>query len=162
MKIRRATPGDAAAICEIYNEHVLRTVVSFETQPVEADEMAARIQEKLLQHDWLVAEHEQRLAGYAYYGPFRTRAAYDHTAESSIYLARQARGQGLGRQLYEALISSARDRRYRELIGVIALPNPASVALHQKVGFTEVGVLKNVGRKFGTYLDVGLWQLSLT
>jgi L-amino acid N-acyltransferase YncA len=161
VQIRRATPADAAEICRIYNEHVLGTIVSFETRAIDTSEMAARIQDKLRHHDWLVGEHEQELVGYAYYGSFRARAAYDHTAESTIYVASHASGRGFGKRLYDALIQSARDKGYREFIGVIALPNPASVALHQKVGFEEVGVLKRVGYKFGTYLDVGLWQLSL-
>jgi L-amino acid N-acyltransferase YncA len=161
MDIRQATPADAAEICAIYNEHVVSTIVSFETEAVSASDMAARIRETLLHHDWLVGVHEQKIVGYAYYGAFRARAAYRHTVESTIYLAAAAQGRGFGKRLYGALITSAGVRGYRELIGVIALPNPASTALHHKLGFKEVGVLRNVGRKFDAYVDVGLWQLSL-
>lgn len=160
MDVRQATPADAAGICAIYNEHVANTIVSFETEPVSASEMEARIQEKLLHHDWLVGVRGH-IVGYAYYGPFRARAAYRHTVESTIYLDEAVQGQGFGKRLYSALIASARAKGYREIVGVIALPNPASIALHQKLGFEEVGVLKNVGRKFDAYVDVGLWQRSL-
>lgn len=160
MEIRQATPADAAGICAIYNEHVANTIVSFETEPVSASEMEARIQEKLLHHDWLVGVHEH-IVGYAYYGPFRARAAYRHTVEATIYLDEAVQGQGFGGRLYGALIASARAKGYREIVGVIALPNPASIALHQKLGFEAVGVLKNVGHKFDAYVDVGLWQRAL-
>ena len=161
MSIRQATPADATEICAIYNSHVTNTIVSFETRSVDTKEMTARIQEKLAHHDWLIAEQEREIVGYAHYGPFRARAAYKHTVESTIYVADKAHRRGFGKHLYGALIDSAKAKGYRELIGVIALPNPASVALHQRMGFEEVGVLKKIGHKFDTYIDVGLWQLSL-
>lgn len=160
MDIRQATPADAAGVCAIYNEHVANTLVSFETEPVSAPDMEARIGKKLLHHDWLVGV-QGHIVGYAYYGSFRARAAYRHTVESTIYLDEAVQGQGFGKRLYGALINSAETKGYREIVGVIALPNPASIALHQKMGFEEAGVLKNVGHKFDAYVDVGLWQRSL-
>lgn len=160
-EIRRATPADAEAFCDIYNEHVLGTIVTFETEPVSHEEMAGRIEEKLVQHDWLTLEDDGVILGYAYYGTFRTRAAYRHSVESTIYLAPGAFGRGLGTQLYRALLTSAQERGYRELIGGVALPNPASVALHEKLGFVRIGVFPRVGHKFGRYIDVGFWQCSL-
>lgn len=160
-EIHRATSADAEAFCEIYNEHVLHSIVTFETVPLTSAEMAGRIEEKLVQHDWLALEDQGKVLGYAYYGMFRARAAYNHSVETTIYLAPDAFGQGLGTQLYRALIASAGERDYRELIGGIALPNPASVALHEKLGFVPVGVFPRVGYKFGRYIDVGFWQLSL-
>jgi L-amino acid N-acyltransferase YncA len=103
----------------------------------------------------------QQVIGYAYYGSFRTRVAYHHTVESTIYLSPESAGKGFGRSLYAKLIESVRDHGFREVIGVIALPNPQSIALHRKMGFAEAGVLKTVGHKFKKCIDVGLWQLSV-
>ena len=161
MHIRRATPEDAVRIAEIYNWYILHTIVTFETECVGALEMAQRVQEKLSSHDWLIGEVDHTLCGYAYYGPFRPRAAYQHTVESTIYLAQEHIGHGFGSTLYTRLLESVREHGFREVIGVIALPNPESVALHRKVGFVETGVLTHVGYKFGTYIDVALWQLSV-
>ena len=161
MQIRQATAGDAERIAEIYNRYVLNAIVTFETSVVSPPEMTKRIQEKLVSHDWLVGEANQEVIGYAYYGPFRTRAAYNHTVESTVYLSQECTGKGFGRALYTQLFESVKDHGFREVIGVIALPNPQSIALHRAMGFAEVGVLKRVGYKFGRYIDVGLWQLSI-
>lgn len=150
--IRRATPADAAACCGIYNEHVTGTVVTFETEPVTVPEMAARIEKILRQHDWLILEDRGEVVGYAYYGTFRPRAAYRHAVETTIYLTEGAQGRGLGAALYRALVASAGSKGYRELVGGVALPNSASVALHEKLGFAPVGVFPRVGYKFGAYI----------
>lgn len=156
--IRRAELCDAQNITEIYNGYILNTTATFETEAVDEPEMRRRILEKLTNHDWLVAEVRGRIVGYAYYGPFRPRPAYAQTAESTIYLSGGNVGKGLGTLLYSQLIDSAAEKGFRELIGVIALPNAASVRLHGKLGFREVGRLEGVGRKFGSYIDVALWQ----
>jgi phosphinothricin acetyltransferase len=161
MQMRRATAGDAARIAEIYNWYILHTIITFETDVVDPQEMENRIEEKTLHHDWLVGEVNHEVIGYAYYGPFRARAAYNHTVESTIYLAQESLGKGFGRALYTQLLESVKGRGFREAIGVIALPNPQSIALHRTMGFAEVGVLKRVGYKFGRYIDVGIWQLSV-
>ena len=160
MHIRQATAGDAARIAEIYNWYILNTIITFETDVVSPQEMTNRIQEKTINHDWLVGEVNQEVLGYAYYGPFRARAAYNHTVESTIYLSQESMGKGFGRALYTKLLESVKTRGFREVIGVIALPNPQSVALHRKMGFEVVGVLKGVGYKFGRYIDVAIWQMS--
>lgn len=160
--MRQATAEDAARIAEIYNWYILNTIITFETNVVSPQEMMKRIHEKLIRHDWLVGEVNQQVIGYAYYGPFRTRAAYNHTVESTIYLVQESTGKGFGRILYAKLLESVKDHGFREVIGVIALPNPQSITLHQALGFAEVGVLKRVGYKFENYVDVSLWQLSLT
>ena len=159
--LRAATTDDAEAIAHIYNHYVRETIITFETEPVGVAEMARRIGSVGAKYDWLVAEADGELAGYAYYGQFRTRAAYDHTVESTVYVAHDGMGKGVGKALYTELLSAARRRGYREVIGVIALPNPASLALHAAMGFVEVGLLERVGFKFGEYIDVGLWQVSL-
>lgn len=161
MKIRQALSRDADAIVAIYNPFVLNTTVTYELEAVPAADMAARILAKQAIHDWLVLEDASEVLGYAYYGSFRERAAYRHVVESSIYLAPQARGRGLGRTLYEALLARAAEQGYREMIGVIALPNPGSVRLHEAMGFSPVGVVARSGYKFGQYLDTGFWQKSL-
>lgn len=164
LNVRRATPGDAAAIAAIYNGYVERTAISFETEPVTIEAMTRRIEDRLARYDWLVAEREGRegrLLGYAYYGQFRARAAYDHVVESTVYIAEDAVGQGVGRCLYGDLIDSARARGFREIIGVIALPNDASERLHARMGFARVGHLPRVGYKFDRYIDVSFWQCSL-
>lgn len=161
LTIRRAAPSDAAAIAAIYNGYVDTTVISFETEPVPVDEMARRIQDRLDRYDWLVAERGGRLIGYAYYGQFRTRAAYDHVVESTVYIAEDAVGLGAGRRLYKDLIASAVAKGFREIIGVIALPNDASEQLHERMGFVLVGRLPKVGHKFGRYIDVSFWQWSV-
>ncbi|WP_018610028.1 GNAT family N-acetyltransferase [Uliginosibacterium gangwonense] len=161
MKIRQASLEDAARICEIYNPFILDTTVTYELEAVSVEAMRERILAKQRKHDWLVAEDESGVLGYGYYGRFRERAAYDHVVESSIYLAPQARGKGLGTLLYNAIIHRAHEQGYREMIGVVALPNPASAALHESLGFAAVGTLVRSGFKFGRYLDTGIWQKSI-
>jgi phosphinothricin acetyltransferase len=161
MQTRQATAGDAERIADIYNWYILNTIITFETDVVSPQEMKNRIQEKTITHDWLVGEVNQEVMGYAYYGPFRARAAYNHTVESTIYLSQESLGQGFGRALYAKLLESVKDHGFREVIGVIALPNPQSVALHRAMGFAEAGVLKRVGYKFARYIDVAVWQMSI-
>ena len=161
LSIRRASEDDAQKISEIYNWYVLNSTITFETAKVSLSEMKQRIREELMTYDWIVAELNQCVVGYAYYGSFRSRAAYCHTLESTVYLSPDSVGKGFGRVLYSALIRSADERGFRELIGVIALPNPASVGLHLSLGFREVGVLHRVGHKFERYVDVALWQRSV-
>jgi L-amino acid N-acyltransferase YncA len=161
MNIRRAAIDDAAAIIDIYNWYVDNTTITFETEAVTVEAMRNRIGEKLSTHDWLVGEENDAIVGYAYYGSFRPRAAYRHTVESTIYLSQEVKGKGYGRLLYARLLESALSHGFREVIGVIALPNPESVRLHERMGFLKVGILQNIGFKFGTYIDVGMWQKSI-
>lgn len=162
MQIRPIQDGDIAQITEIYNWYILNTTITFETAAISAPDMKQRTQEKVEQYDWLVGELNQAIIGYAYYGRFRSRAAYDHTVEATIYLAPEKIGNGFGQRLYRELIQSVERRGFREIVGVIALPNQASTRLHQKLGFSEVGVLQRVGYKFDKYIDVGIWQKSVS
>lgn len=161
IHIRQAQADDIHKILAIYNWYILNTTITFEIEAVSPDAMAARIQEKLEHYDWLVGEVNREVVGYAYYGPFHPRPAYGHTVESSIYLHPKRVGQGLGSALYEALIGSAGSRGFRELVSLIALPNQGSTCLHEKFGFQETGILKNVGYKFDRYIDIGIWQRSI-
>jgi L-amino acid N-acyltransferase YncA len=159
--IRSATRNDAAAICDIYNHYVLNTVISFETEAVSVDEMAARIEETLTQFPWLVYEVEGRIIGYAYASKWRLRRAYQHSVEGSVYLVQDYAGRGVGTLLYQTLINELTKQNVHAVLGGIALPNPGSVALHEKLGFVKVAHLPQIGRKFDQWLDVGYWQLIL-
>lgn len=161
MHIRPASAQDAQPLVDLYNEYILKTTTTFETVPISASEMQQRIEAKQVSHDWLVAAVNGAIVGYAYYGAFHGRAAYRHTVEVSIYLHPAHQGKGHGKVLYRQLLASATEKGFREAIAIVTIPNPASAALHQKLGFQEVGILKNVGYKFGNYLDVGFWQKSL-
>jgi len=161
MIIRSADLRDAEHIASIYNHYIAYTPITFETEEVSASEMKIRIQSKLAKYDWLVAEQNNILLGYAYYGEFRTRAAYRHTVESTVYVAQDHIGKGIGSKLYDRLCTVAKEKGFREMIGVIALPNPESVRLHVKSGFRESGVLLKIGYKFDRYIDVMFMQKSL-
>ncbi len=159
-EIRRATPADASAIARIYNWYVENTVVTFEVDPVSDAEMARRIESTLEKYEWLVSARGAEVLGYAYAGRFRERAAYRFITESTIYLRNGLRGQGLGKPLYRATIERTFTLGYTSLIGAIALPNEASVALHEALGFEKVGHLRRVGWKHERWIDVGSWQLE--
>ena len=161
LQIRDVTAADARAICAIYNPYIAGTVISFEEEPVADDTMRRRIEEITAQHPWLVAEEGARIVGYAYAAPWHRRAAYRYTVESTIYLAPAAGGRGVGYSLYAALLEALKARGVRRVIGGIALPNPASVALHERLGFLKVGHFEAVGHKHGRAIDVGYWELEL-
>lgn len=159
--LRPCTPQDAAQICGIYNHYVRDTVVTFEEAPVAAAEMAQRITDVTSRLPWLVWEADGAILGYAYATPWKSRAAYRYAVESSIYLAPSATGQGLGPRLYGALIGELRQKGLHCVIGGAALPNPASVALHERLGFSKVAEFREVGFKFGRWIDVAYWELML-
>ena len=142
MRIRLAQPADAPGIQAIYAPVVVETAVSFETEPPTVAEMSARVAETLPDHPWLVLEDEGSILGYSYGHGFGARAAYRWSVETSIYIHADARGRGAGLALYTALLAVLRPQGYRQAIGGIALPNPASVALPQSLGFTAVGVYR--------------------
>lgn len=159
--IRMATRADAEAICAIYNHYVAHTIVTFEEQPVAPAEMQSRIAAVLEKLPWLVFEGDGAITGYAYASPWKTRSGYRFAAESSIYLAPAQTGRGAGTALYANLLENLRARNVHCVIGGAALPNPASVALHEKLGFTKVAHFRENGFKFGRWIDVGYWQRLL-
>lgn len=156
-----ATSADADAVCAIYNHYVTDTIVTFEEQPVTPAEMQARIAGVLEKFPWLVSEYDGAITGYAYASPWKTRIGYRFTAETSIYLAPAHTGRGLGTALYANLLGNLRARNVHCVIGGAALPNPASVALHEKLGFTKVAHFRENGFKFGRWIDVAYWQRLL-
>jgi L-amino acid N-acyltransferase YncA len=159
--IRSANNTDTQAITDIYNYFVLNTVVTFEEESITNDEMAQRIRDVQNSYVWLVYELNGRVVGYAYAGRWKVRSAYRHTVESSIYLDPSYTGKGIGKQLYEALIEELHTFEIHAVIGGAALPNEASVRLHESMGFKKIGHFEEVGFKFGRWVDVGYWQLIL-
>lgn len=162
MEIRDAHAGDAAAIAAIYNHYVLGSTISMEEEAVADGAMAARIAEvQGAGLPWLVLHEDCVLAGYAYASKWRARPGYRYSVESSVYLAPERHGRGHGARLYRALLARLRAAGCRQVIGGIALPNPASIALHEKLGFEQVAQFREVGTKFGQWVDVGYWQRRL-
>ena len=160
--IHLAGPADAAAIAAIYRPFVEESRVSFEDSAPDAAEMERRIAgERPGFHPWLVAEEDGRVVGYAASSPFRSRSAYRWVVETGIYLAPEGCGRGIGRALLTPLLELLERQGYVAAIGAIALPNEASVALHEKLGFTCSGTYRRVGFKLGEWLHVGLWQKEL-
>lgn len=159
--IRTATCADAESVCTIYNHYVAHTVVTFEEQPVATAEMQSRIAAVLEKLPWLVLEHDGAIAGYAYASPWKARSGYRFAAESSIYLAPAQTRRGFGSALYARLLENLRARNVHCVIGGAALPNPASVALHERLGFTKVAHFRENGFKFGRWIDVAYWQRVL-
>lgn len=162
LSIRTVTLNDATAIADIYNPYILNTVITFEETPVTPEEISARISSVLnLGLPYLVAEQDNKIIGYAYAGLWRTRSAYRHTVETSIYMDQQQTGKGIGLPLYKALLERIKELDIHVVLGGITLPNPVSVGLHEKLGFKKVAHFTEVGYKFGQWLDVGFWQLNL-
>ena len=160
--VRAAIATDADAIARIYNYYVENTVITFEEEAVSAADMAARIAEAQgLSLPWLVAEVDGSVAGYAYARRWRPRSAYRYSAETTIYLARGYEGRSIGTTLYSALLPLLRERGIHVAIGGVALPNDASVALHEKLGFERVATFRQVGFKHDRWVDVAYWQLVL-
>lgn len=145
-----------------YNLHVRSAIVTFELEEVSDGEMSNRISDVQASGlPWLVCVAGDEVLGYAYAGPWKARAAYARTVESSIYLRDDIRGRGTGTSLYPALIERLKSLGMHVVIGGAALPNAASIALHERLGFEYVGTLREVGWKFERWIDVGYWQLRL-
>ncbi|MYD08976.1 MAG: N-acetyltransferase family protein [Chloroflexi bacterium] len=159
--IRLATTADAAAIHQIYAPIVRETHISFELSVPDVAEIAARIRQTRAQYPWLVCEIDGRLAGYAYASVFRARRAYQWTTETTVYVHPDFQRRGVSRALYRSLIAVLRAQGYCNAVGVIALPNEASIRAHEAAGFRKIGVFENVGFKAGNWRHTGWWQLEL-
>jgi L-amino acid N-acyltransferase YncA len=163
VTIRDADPGrDAAACAAIYAPSVEDNPTSFEERAPGAEEMVARIRRIQETHPWLVAERGGEVVGYAYACPHRQRTAYRWSVDVSVYVAPGHHGEGIGRALYTALFERLRAQRFRMAYAGITLPNAASVALHESLGFAQVGTMREVGWKLGAWRDVGWFQLELS
>lgn len=157
--LRPATSIDAPDIAAIYNHYIAHTTITFEEQAVTGAEMAERIASVHAQKlPWLVLEQNGAILGYAYATPWRARSAYRHSVEATVYLAHDIQRQGHGKRLYAQLLEELQARGLHAVIGGIALPNDASVGLHEHLGFRQVAQFREVGQKFGAWIDVGYWQ----
>ena len=160
--IRTATVQDAEAISLIYNHYIANTVITFEEKLVKSDDIASRIKAtQAAGLPWLVAENNNKVLGYAYASPWKSRSAYQFSVETSVYLAPDASRKGWGSQLYQALFIQLKTAKVRTVIGGIALPNPASIALHEKLGMQKSAHFSEVGYKLNQWVDVGYWQKRL-
>ncbi len=159
--IRLAHFTDASAIRAIYAPFVTNTLVSFELVVPTELEMHQRIEQSLQTHPWLVCEEQGEILGYAYASPHRTRQAYQWAVDVSAYIHERWRGKGIGKALYTSLFALLRLQGFYNVYGGIALPNPASIGLHEAMGMRPVGVYFQAGYKLGAWHDVGWWQKSL-
>ncbi len=164
MQIRDASSADVPVLTAIYAHHVLHGTGTFEEEPPDAAEIAARLSRVQGRGwAWLVAENEDgAVIGYAYYTQFRDRSGYRHCAENAIYVRDDVRGQGVGKALVQALLDRAAAAGFRQMIAVIGdSENVGSIGLHVSLGFRQAGVLKSAGIKFGRWVDVVMMQRSL-
>lgn len=163
--IRSADSADVPAIAAIFNHAIEHTTASFWTEPRPEHEIADAMADAGDRYPWLVAEAkavaDNAIAGFAWSKPWSPRCGYASAVEVSVYVAEAHRGRGVGGELYRALLEALRKRGFRSAIAAIALPNEASVRLHERRGFRHAGTLEAVGEKFGRVLDVGYWQVRL-
>ena len=160
--IREANPSDAPGICDIYNHYVESTIITFEEQPVSVQEMELRIREIAdASLPWVVWVENNAILGYAYASKWKGRCAYRFSVEGTVYLKQGFAGRGIGSALYSQVIARLREQSMHCIVGGIALPNPASVALHEKLGFKKTAHFSEVGWKFNQWIDVGYWELML-
>jgi phosphinothricin acetyltransferase len=161
VRIRTASEADAGEIAAIYAPFVRDTAISMEETPPSAAEMAERIRACLPTWPWLVAEDEAGVAGYAYASQHRSRPAYRWSVDAAVYVAPRAHRRGVGRALYLALFEILTRQGFHAAWAGVALPNPASVGLHEAVGFEPVGVYREAGFKFGRWWDVAWFRRAL-
>lgn len=161
IEIRNAQVEDAANLVAIYAPYVEKTAITFETEVPTVEAFASRIEKTLEKFPYLVAVEEGKIVGYAYASTYYARAAYDWTVEMSVYVQKEARGKGIGTLLYNALEKDLTARGFKNFLACIALPNPASIALHEKRGYEQVAHFKKVGYKFDIWHDIVWLQKSL-
>lgn len=160
--IRPAEPTDLVAVAAIYAHAVRTSVATFDVEEPPPAYWQAKLDSSAVGDHFLVACNDDEVLGFAYSGSFRPRPAYAGTRETSVYVAPDATGKGLGTRLYSELLALLRKDEVHLVVAVVAQPNPASDALHRRLGFTQVGTLDEVGLKFGAYVSTKWWQLRLT
>ncbi len=161
MRIRAVTASDADEIAAIYAPIVRDTAISFETEPPTSAEIGSRIAHIAKRFPWLVAEVDGRVAGYAYACPHRDRAAYRWSVDVTVYVHSDFRRRGVGEALYRDLFHQLRQLGYQSAFAGITLPNPASVGLHESLGFRPIGMYERVGFKHGSWHNTGWWGLAI-
>lgn len=159
QEVREFRESDAEGMTRIYNHYVVNTTVSFETSPVRPADLLERVRKvERSELPWTVAEDSGEIVGYAYAVPWHERRAYRRTCEITVYVSPDRAGEGWGTRLYEALFARLEARKIHSVLGVIALPNEGSIALHEKFGMRKVGHFAEMGFKLGRWVDVGYWQ----
>ncbi|MEM9529457.1 MAG: N-acetyltransferase family protein [Pseudomonadota bacterium] len=161
MGIRDCEVDEAPAVCGIYNHYVERSVATFEVSPIDPADMEERIRATTARYPWLVYVDADKVIGYAYATPWKPRAAYGQTVESTVYVADEACGRGVGAELMLALLKRLAEQDVHAVLAGIALPNEASVRTHEKLGFFQVAHFRQTGRKFDRWIDIGYWQRIL-
>ena len=161
MIIRDATPDDATEVIRIYRPAIENCPTSFEAVPPSVSEMQSRMARASDAHPWIVADEGNHLSGYAYSIQFRGRDAYRFSAETTVYVDPKHHRQGIGRKLMTTLLERLIAQGHHLALALVTLPNPGSVALHESLGFSKVGVLPEVGFKLEQWHDVGIWSLRL-
>lgn len=156
--IREVNESDIPFIKVIYNYYIKNTIVTFEENEIDDDETGKRIIEITKDYPWIVWEEDNQITGYAYASRWKARTAYKHSAEVTVYVDKRSFGKGIGSKLLDNLINKTKEKNIHCLIGGIALPNQASKALFEKFRFTKCAEFKEVGFKFGKWIDVGYWQ----
>ncbi|MCU0542767.1 MAG: N-acetyltransferase family protein [Oscillatoriaceae cyanobacterium Prado104] len=159
--IRLAKESDALPMLAIYAPLVRETSISFEVEPPSETEFRQRIQEHQTQFPWLVCEIDEEVLGYAGAIPYFPRDAYQWSVRSFVYVSIEHRRKGVAKALYTSLFKLLQLQRFYNVYAAIALPNPASVALHESIGFSSIGIFQSAGYKLGKWHDVGWWQLFL-
>ncbi|MCB9263009.1 MAG: N-acetyltransferase [Flavobacteriales bacterium] len=160
--IRNAELGDAMAIADIYNHFVLHSIATFDEELITEEIIKQRIELTQKSKVFLSCLVHDELVGYAYASDWKIKSAYRFTVETTIYLKPDFAGKGIGKMLYMELLKQLSEKGFKVAIGGISIPNPASIALHENLGFIQVAHFKNVGFKFNNWIDVGYWQLNLT
>jgi len=158
--IRNVQIEDAQQLLDIYNYFVVNTVITFDLEALSLDAFKEKITTVSTDYPFIVYEENSEILGYAYGSKFRPKPAYNNTVESTVYLKHGAQGKQIGSKLYNELLFLLKQKNVHVVLGVLTLPNEASVKLHEKFGFKEVAHLKEVGLKFGEWQDVGFWQLT--
>lgn len=161
MNIRKVIINDSIQIASIYNYYIKNTVITFEEEPVNEIGIASRIESISSKFPFLIIEENNKILGYAYATGWRVRSAYKFSAEVTIYMHHKASGKGLGSKLFSVFIDEMKKTEVHVLVGGIALPNEASIALHENFGFKKVAHFEDIGFKFGKRIDVGYWELKL-
>lgn len=159
MKIRTAKITDAEQITQIYNFYIQKTHHTFETEPISVSEMQNRIEEIAKNYPFLAAEENGEILGFAYAAKYKSRQAYRHSVEVSVYIKHDQKQKGIGKSLYRELLNNLSKTEVHAIIAGIALPNDASVRLHESFGFEKVAHFREVGFKFDKWIDVGYWEL---
>lgn len=159
--IRDVTLTDAKQIHNIYNVYVKKSRATFQERPLSLHEIETQIERVIKDFPWIAYQEDGEIVGYTYADQWKKKSAYRFTVETSIYLHPNHTGRGIGSELKGAMIKELKDRNFHSVISAISLPNPASIAMCEKFGFQKVGQLKEIGYKFGEWIDVGYWQLLL-